>query len=137
MYYTAQELSDILINEQYSEMTVRKIRYYSQIGILSPPELVNGKKKYTEKHLDELRATKTMQKAGAKLGEIRGMIQQFDEQQLSSISEQMNYISKDRLGETFIEYIDEDVSIIFSNAISQTKKEAVISALKALSTEEE
>lgn len=133
MYYSAQQLVEILNQEEGNEMTLRKIRYYSQIEVLSPPERVNGKQKYTDKHLEELRAIRTMQETGAKLDEIKETISDLDVKSLSDFSQQFGYINKTRVKETFVEYIDEEISIIFDKNISNEKKKKAIEVMKKVS----
>lgn len=133
MYYTAQELVERLNEEEGMKMTVRKIRYYSQIDMLSPTESVNGKKKYTNKHLEELRAIQSMQKIGAKLEDIKENIRDLDVGSLTDISEKSSYLNSTRIFETEIEIVDNDVSITFNKNTLPEKKSEMIEAMRRIS----
>lgn len=130
MYFTAQELVDTLNVEEGEALTVRKIRYYAQIGLLSAPELVNGKKKYTSKHLEELRAIRKLQKTGNKLEEIKASIQGLDIQTLSRVSENAGYISQKPLVDRNVYDINEDIAFLFSHRVDGTLQKGLIEVVE-------
>lgn len=128
-YYTAKEVSEILQLEGDQEMSLRKVRYYSQINLLSPLETVNGKGKFTEKHLEELRAIRTLQKTGERLDDIKGKIQGLELVKLSNISNQRGYLTADRLLESRTVQAHPDVSITLSNNISMDEEKEMVRAI--------
>ena len=115
MYYTAQELVETLNREEGEALTVRKVRYYAQIGVLSSPELVNGKKKYSTKHLEELRAVRRLQKTGSKLEDIKTEIKGLDASSLYKVSENAIYFSEKPILDKNVCEINPDVSVMLSH----------------------
>ena len=56
------------------EMPIRTVRYYVQMGLVSPPEGSRKGAYYTQKHLDELLAIRKWQRAGLSLERIRELL---------------------------------------------------------------
>lgn len=130
-YYKAKELVEIMNSEGDEELSLRKVRYYTQIGVLSPLEDVNGKNKYTEKHLGELRALRTMQKTGEKLEDIGDKIKSLDSNKISDIAVRSSYYTSEHLFNTTSIQINEDVSISFSQKVKQNDIDEVVEFLKS------
>lgn len=57
-----------------AELPVRTVRFYMQKGLISPPEGSRRGAYYTKRHLDELLAIRTWQRAGLSLERIRELI---------------------------------------------------------------
>ncbi len=55
------------------------IRYYERAGLLSPPERVNGRRRYHEEVLTHLAVVRMAQEAGFTIGEIRTLVTGFPE----------------------------------------------------------
>ncbi|ERI10306.1 MerR family transcriptional regulator, partial [Aneurinibacillus aneurinilyticus] len=53
--YTAKQITDILQSEGQN-INLRTVRYYTQIGMVPPLELVGNKRVYTDHHLYYIRA---------------------------------------------------------------------------------
>lgn len=130
--YTAKEISEILKSEGDEEMTIRKVRYYNQIGILPPMMKLKNKNYFNDEHLNYLRAMRTMQKTGEKLEDIKGKLKGLDVKGLENIGKQMSYISSERLLKTETCYLNDDVSITFSGKIEGDKREKIINKIKEL-----
>ncbi|WP_217565476.1 MerR family transcriptional regulator, partial [Micrococcus sp. GbtcB5] len=64
--FTAKQITEILQKEG-TNINLRTVRYYTQIEIVPPLELVGNKRAYTEKHLHYFRAIITLSKTGETL----------------------------------------------------------------------
>src|SRR5262249_56921777 len=51
------------------------IRYYEEIGLISPPERISGRRRYPTEIVRELAIVETAQRAGLSLGEIRLLLE--------------------------------------------------------------
>lgn len=126
MYYTAQELVDMLNRDEGEAFTVRKVRYYAQIELLSSPELVNGKKKYTDKHLEELRAIRKLQKTGSTLDDIKTEIRGLGQKELSKVSQNAMYFSQKSILDKNVVSINTDIALLFGNDVEDSLQEEIV-----------
>ena len=55
------------------------VRYYEEVGILPPPERVNGRRKYGPEAVERLEVVRFAQSAGLTLDEIRVLFHGFGE----------------------------------------------------------
>jgi DNA-binding transcriptional MerR regulator len=129
-YYTAKEIADILAMEGDTEMTLRKVRYYTQIGMLPALPIINNKPKYTAVHLEHLRALRTMQRTGEKLDDIKEKLSDLDEHLVSNIGQQMNYYTSDRLIDSTTVQVNPEISITFNNSIPQSTQDSIVKMIK-------
>ncbi|XID94591.1 MerR family transcriptional regulator [Paenibacillaceae bacterium WGS1546] len=63
-----------------SGTTTSALRYYEQIGLLQPPQRVNGKRMYEEEILGRIDTIKLAQSAGFQIQEIKQLLDGFDSQ---------------------------------------------------------
>lgn len=129
-YYTAKELAEVLQSEGDEEMTLRKVRYYTQIGMLSELEMDENKSKYSAKHLEELRAIRVMQKTGEKLEDIKEKIRGLNMQRLSDLNTHAIYLSADKLLRTTTYTVNKDITLTFSDQVETATKQMVINAVE-------
>lgn len=132
MHYTAKELVDMLNLEEGEALTVRKVRYYAQMDLLSPPQLVNGKKKYTGKHLEELRAIRNLQQTGSSLEKIKKEITDLDAVTLSRVSENAMYLSEKPILDKNVQELNEDVALLFSQRVTDEMRNDMIHAIQTV-----
>ncbi|MDQ8735814.1 MerR family transcriptional regulator [Paenibacillus sp. LHD-38] len=135
-YYTAKQLSEIL-QEHDEGMNLRTVRYYTQIGLVPPLELVGNKRVYTVSHLDYFRAIRTLSKAGESLQVIQEKLGTMPIEEIRKIGELMPFYQPNNDHETV--KVNDDVLITLSPRISVEIKERVINSvaqiLKGGSTE--
>ncbi|MEA2594392.1 MAG: hypothetical protein QOF01_861 [Thermomicrobiales bacterium] len=55
------------------------LRYYEEVGILSPPRRVNGRRRYDESVLTQLVVIRMAQEAGFTIEEVRTLVSGFPE----------------------------------------------------------
>jgi len=122
-------MAEILQNEGYQGVNQRTVRFYIQSDMLPPRELIDGKLVYTDKHLDCLRAIRTMQRTGEKLSDIKASLQNVSSDSLRSINQQQYQYVKElsyNLFETSIEKVNNDISITFSSRVPNELKEQIV-----------
>lgn len=62
-----------------AHITPSTLRYYEQIGLIAPPERVNGQRWYDEGIFEALNTIRFAQSVGFSLDEIRGFLRHPDE----------------------------------------------------------
>lgn len=127
--YSAKELAEILQKEGAKEMTVRKIRYYRQIGLLPELITINNKNYFTDEHLEHLRAARTMKKTGETLEGIKSTLSLADENLVKNIGTKMSYYSTEKLISTDTYQFNDDISFLFSNKIREDLKKDIINTV--------
>ncbi|RXZ77807.1 MerR family transcriptional regulator [Paenibacillaceae bacterium] len=130
-FYTAKQLADILSQDD-ARMNLRTVRYYTQLGIIPPLELVGNKRGYTEQHLAHFRAIMTLTKTGETLASIQERLKGLTNAEIQKIGEQMHLYQPDRLLEHETLQISEDVIITLSPKISAETKQRVIESVKSV-----
>ncbi|MFU1795619.1 MerR family transcriptional regulator [Paenibacillus azoreducens] len=126
--YTAKQVSEIL-QEDDPRMNLRTVRYYTQIGIIPPLELVGNKRVYTDKHLHYFRAIMTLSRTGQTLASIQETLQNMELKDVKKISEQMALVDPSRILENETLKITDDVIITMSPRISAELKQKVIDSV--------
>lgn len=129
--YTARQITDILENEGQN-INLRTVRYYTQIGIIPPLELVGNKRVYTDKHLHYFRAVLTLAKTGESLSSIQEKLQSLSLEAIEKISEQMPLYQSNRILENETHKINDDVFITLSPKISAEMKQKVINSVSQI-----
>lgn len=130
--YTAKEIAEILQNEGDAEIALRTVRHYAEIGILPERILINGRKRFTQIHLDYLRALRTMQKTGESLDNIKGTLDSLKSDNIRSIGTKMNHYSTETLINTQTYQFSPDVSFSFSNHLSPATKERIVASVSSI-----
>ncbi|MEJ1518251.1 MerR family transcriptional regulator [Bacillus cereus] len=124
--YTAQEIAEILQQEGDKEMTVRKVRHYAEIGLLPDRAIINGRKRFTEEHLEYLRATRTMKKTGESLDNIKRALNHLNADNIRNIGTQLNHYSSETLINTQTHHFNSDIAFTFSNQVSSEIRNDII-----------
>jgi DNA-binding transcriptional MerR regulator len=128
-YYTAKQISEML-QEHDAGMNLRTVRYYTQIGLVPPLELVGNKRVYTDNHLDYFRAIRTLSKAGESLQVIQDRLGTMSVEEIRKIGELMPFYRPNNNHETV--KVNDDVMITLSPRISAVMKERVINSVSQI-----
>ncbi|HEY2493540.1 MAG TPA: MerR family transcriptional regulator [Paenibacillus sp.] len=126
--YTAKQISDILQQDD-SRMNLRTVRYYTQIGMIPPLELVGNKRVYTDVHIHYFRAIFTLSRTGETLASIQEKLKTLSIQEIEKIGEQMHLYQPNRVLENETLKISEDIMITISPRISAEIKQKVIDSV--------
>ncbi|RUS47029.1 MerR family transcriptional regulator [Cohnella sp. AR92] len=128
-YYTAKQISETL-QEHDEGMNLRTVRYYTQIGLVPPLELVGNKRVYTDSHLDYFRAIRTLSKAGESLQVIQDKLGTMSAEEIRKIGELMPFYQPNNNHETV--KVNDDVLITLSSRIPAEMKERVINSVSQI-----
>ena len=82
--YSTEELLTIGEVVQRTGKAASTIRYYEEIGLLSPPERISGRRRYPSEIVRELAIIETAQRAGLSLQEIRLLLEASPDDRLST-----------------------------------------------------
>ena len=130
--YSSKDLVEILQREGIKDITVRKIHYYKQIGVIPELAVINNRKYYTDQHLDCLRAIKTMKNTGESLNEIKTTLTTLDSQVVRSIGDRVGYYSTENLMSTDTYHFNQHVSFTFNKTIPSELKSDIIEAVSTV-----
>ncbi|MBH0173884.1 MerR family transcriptional regulator [Fictibacillus sp. 23RED33] len=135
--YTAKELAELLQEEDKS-INLRTIRYYTQIGMLPPLELVGNKRVYIDTHLHYLRAIRTLSKTGISLKEIQERLTNLSIGEIQEIGKKIGFLESSNVLNHETHKITEDAYITISKNISvETKQKVIHSITNILSGEKQ
>jgi DNA-binding transcriptional MerR regulator len=129
--YSAKQVAEILEKED-PQMNLRTVRYYTQIGLIPPLELVGNRRGYTEKHIDYFRAILTLSKSGETLVSIQKRLNTLSQEEVAKIGENLQLLQSKNLLHNETVVINEDVIITMSPRISaelRTKMIATVSRM--------
>jgi DNA-binding transcriptional MerR regulator len=129
--YTAKQLTEILQNERV-DINLRTVRYYTQIGLLPPLEVIGNKRVYINKHLSYLRAILTLSKTGQSLSDIQTKLQSLSLEEIEQIGKQMTLYISDKILENETHKVSDDVFITLSPKISAELKQKVIDSVSRI-----
>ncbi|MGN7760238.1 MerR family transcriptional regulator [Paenibacillus sp. 22594] len=129
--YTGKQLADILQQED-ADMNLRTVRYYTQIGMLPPLELVGNKRVYTERHLESLRAILTLSKSGESLADIQMKLSELTAEEVASIGARLRFYQPEHILQHETLVINEDVMLTVSPQITPELKSEMIEAVTRL-----
>jgi DNA-binding transcriptional MerR regulator len=115
--YTAKQVSDILQKDD-PQMNLRTIRYYTQIGIIPPLELVGNKRVYTIKHISFLRAILTLSLTGETLAAIQEKLKVLPIEEIKKIGDNLHLYRSKQILTNDTHVINEDVIISMSPRVS-------------------
>lgn len=115
--YTAKEVTEVLQKED-SQMNLRTVRYYTQIGIIPPLELVGNKRVYTGNHIHYLRAILTLSKSGETLASIQEKLSALSIEEIKKIGDHLPIYQSQQLLTNDTHVINEDVILSISPRIS-------------------
>jgi DNA-binding transcriptional MerR regulator len=129
--YTAKQLTEILQNENV-DINLRTVRYYTQIELLPPLEVIGNKRVYTNKHLSYLRAILTLSKTGQSLSDIQIKLQSLSLEEIEHIGKQMTLYVSDKILVNETHKVSDDVFITLSPKISAELKQKVIDSVSQI-----
>jgi DNA-binding transcriptional MerR regulator len=124
--YSSDELAEL------TGISKRNIHYYSQIGKIPKSEKVNNRNVYTDKHLEALLAIGEVKKTEEVLRGIKNQITSLDDQTMKHLTNQSSYVTSDYLMTYETRPINEDLSISFSNRVSEEKRSWLIDEIQKL-----
>jgi DNA-binding transcriptional MerR regulator len=126
--YTAKQIAEILQQDD-PRMNLRTVRYYTQIGMVPPLELVGNKRVYTDKHIHFFRAIITLTRTGETLASIQEKLKTLSLEEVEKVGQQMHIYDPSRVLENETLTINEDVAITLSPRISAELKQKVINSV--------
>ncbi|MFP4977519.1 MerR family transcriptional regulator [Paenibacillus sp. CN-4] len=127
-YYTAKQIAEFLQQDD-PRMNLRTVRYYTQIGMIPPLELVGNKRVYTDHHLEYFRAILTLSRTGETLASIQETLKKLSLEDIKKISQQLTWVEPSRILENETLKITDDVFITLSPRISGELKQKVIDSV--------
>jgi len=126
--YTAKQIAE-MIQQDDPRMNLRTVRYYTQIGMVPPLELVGNKRVYTDKHLIYFRAIITLARTGETLASIQETLNKLSLDDIEKISEQLTLYDSNRIIENDTLKITDDIIISVSPRISAELRQKVIDSV--------
>ncbi|MNJ44767.1 MerR family transcriptional regulator [Paenibacillus fonticola] len=126
--YTAKQIAEILQQDD-PRMNLRTVRYYTQIGMVPPLELMGNKRVYTEHHIHYFRAIMTLSRTGETLASIQETLKELSLEDIEKISQQLALYEPSRIIENETLKITDDVIITISPRISAELKQRVIDSV--------
>jgi len=129
--FTAKQVTEI-IQKDDPKMNLRTVRYYTQIGLIPPLELVGNKRVYMDKHVQYLRAIITLSRTGETLAAIQEKLRDLSMEDIEKIGDQISLFNPGRVLESETHQITEDVAITLSPRISAEVKQKVIDSVSML-----
>jgi len=129
--YTANELTELL-QEYDPTLKLRTIRYYTQLSLLPPLELVGNKRVYTDKHLIYGKAILTLIRTGETLGNIHNVLKDLSYEDIERVAHQLEFINSENVlhQETYL--INASVAITLDTNLSPAMKQKVIQSVSQL-----
>lgn len=126
--YTAKQIAEILQQDD-PRMNLRTVRYYTQIGMVPPLELVGNKRVYTDNHIHYFRAIITLSRTGETLASIQETLKKLSLEDIEKVSQQLTLYEPSRIFENETLKITDDVIITISPRISAELKQRVIDSV--------
>lgn len=129
--YTAKQLTEILQGED-AGMNLRTVRYYTQIGVIPPLELVGNKRVYTDNHLHYFRAILTLARSGETLAGIQEQLERLSIEEVIRIGEKLPLYQADQMLKHDTYVISEDVILSLSSRTTPELRSEIIHAVTRL-----
>ncbi|MDQ0897456.1 MerR family transcriptional regulator [Paenibacillus sp. V4I7] len=123
--YTAKQIAAVLQKDD-PQMNLRTVRYYTQIGIIPPLELVGNKRMYTDSHLYYFRAILTLSKSGETLASAQEKLKGLSIDDVIKIGENLRLYQSNQVLQNETHVVNEDVIISMSSRISPELKAKMI-----------
>ncbi|MDQ0060933.1 MerR family transcriptional regulator [Paenibacillus harenae] len=134
--YTAKQLTEILQGED-AGMNLRTVRYYTQIGVIPPLELVGNKRVYTDNHLHYFRAILTLARSGETLAGIQKQLDRLSIEEVIRIGEKLPLYQADRMLKHDTYVISEDIILSLSSRTAPELRSKIINAVTRLAEGED
>ena len=129
--YTAKQIAEILQKED-PKINLRTVRYYTQIGIIPPLELVGNKRVYTDDHLHYFRAILTLSKSGETLASVQEKLNGLSIVDVTKIGENLRLYQSNQILQSETHVVNDDVFISMSHRISPELKTKMIETIAQL-----
>lgn len=129
--YTAKQIAEVLQNDD-PQINLRTIRYYTQIGIIPPLELVGNKRVYTDNHLHYFRAILLLSKSGETLASAQEKLAGLPIEDVIKIGENLRFYQSDQIFRNETHVLNEDVIISVSSRVSPELKVKMIETVTQL-----
>jgi DNA-binding transcriptional MerR regulator len=129
--YSAKQVAEILEKED-PHMNLRTVRYYTQLGLIPPLELVGNRRGYTEKHIDYFRAILTLSKSGETLASIQEKLNTLSREEVAKIGENLHLLQSKTILHNETVVINEDVIISMSPRISAELRTKMIETVSQM-----
>ncbi len=129
--YTANELTELL-QEYDPTLKLRTIRYYTQLSLLPPLELVRNKRVYTDKHLIYGKAILTLTRTGETLGNIHNVLKDLSYEDIERVANQLEFINSENVLHQETHLINASVAITLDTNLSPAMKQKVIQSVSQL-----
>ncbi|MCR8645899.1 MerR family transcriptional regulator [Paenibacillus sp. N1-5-1-14] len=129
--YTAKQIAEVLQNDD-PQINLRTIRYYTQIGIIPPLELVGNKRVYTDNHLHYFRAILLFSKRGETLASAQEKLVGLPIEEVIKIGENLRLYQSDQIFRNETHVLNEDVIISVSSRVSPELKVKMIETVTQL-----
>ena len=133
--YTAKQVAEVLQNED-PQMNLRTVRYYTQIGMLPPLELVGNKRVYTDVHMHHLRAILLLSRSGETLASAQEKLAGLPLDEVMRIGDNLRLYQSEQMIRSDTHVVSEDVILSVSSRISPELKEKMIETVTRLLQEE-
>jgi DNA-binding transcriptional MerR regulator len=129
--YTAKQVAAILERED-PQINLRTVRYYTQMGIVPPLELVGNRRGYTDNHIQYFRAILVLSKSGETLASIQEKLKKLSLEEVTKIGESLQLLQSKNIinNETYV--INEDVTITMSPRISTEMRTQMIATVSQM-----
>ena len=134
--YTAKQIADVLQKDD-PQMNLRTVRYYTQIGIIPPLELIGNKRMYTDIHLHHFRAVLALSKSGETLASAQEKLMGLSIEDVIKIGENLRLYQSNQVLQNETHVVNEDVIISMSSRISPDLKAKMIETVAYLLKGEE
>lgn len=129
--YTAKQIADVLQKDD-PQMNLRTVRYYTQIGIIPPLELIGNKRMYTDIHLHHFRAVLALSKSGETLASAQEKLMGLSIEDVIKIGENLRLYQSNQVLQNETHVVNEDVIISMSSRISPDLKAKMIETVTFL-----
>ncbi len=129
--YTAKQIADVLQKDD-PQMNLRTVRYYTQIGIIPPLELIGNKRMYTDIHLHHFRAVLALSKSGETLASAQEKLMGLSIEDVIKIGENLRLYQSNQVLQNETHVVNEDVIISMSSRISPDLKAKMIETVAYL-----
>jgi DNA-binding transcriptional MerR regulator len=129
--YTAKQVTEIL-QEEGIDINLRTVRYYTQIGIIPPLDLVGNQRVYTSKHLHYFRAVATLSKSGESLSNVKNLIKEMNMEEIENLAKQVPFYQLGRIVDQEVYKVSEDVYVTLNRNISPDTKQRVVDSVTCI-----
>ncbi|MFT8316719.1 MAG: MerR family transcriptional regulator [Sporolactobacillus sp.] len=135
MYYTAKQLTDKLVAEG-AAINLRTVRYYTQIDLIPPLEMVGKKRVYSDLHYDYLRAIVTLSKMGDTLASIKERLKNLSPDELKKIADPMQLYCSENLTTRETTKINADAFITLSTNVNPSVRQKIVDSVSKIMKED-